>query len=555
MEVSHLIKKTTSLLVFALLLFTGLLVANPAEANSLVSGTFVNVIYEEVQIDKDTTEKRLKSITIKNDQGRTITLSIDKFAKLSVDTISTSIEAFKLGMEVEADVDLRRVKALRGQTGTAPAKIEQRDKIVTGTVNRIDKNGKFLSIRLESGQTKTYYLNDATDILKGTTLVDLSVLYEGDRVKLLFSEYNTNFIDSIEIIVQGIKIESLYKGTIQRIDPTNNKIILKDEMVFRNWGWYPNTYKSNSSYSYSTRIPIYVGDQLITPDRLRYYANHDVYFATVSQFGTEVIEKMVIKKSNERTFYEPMTSVNVATKRISLQKSGAIHYHDGTILIRNGRLVDSNSLQSSGNAFVVTEGTSQSQFANVVHITNDGFQSPNLVNHTIYYGKISSTRSYGLTLTNAMKLSNNQWESVAMPSFSFSNDTAVVKDFRNSDSVTTIIARDEMLDHIGDYGYFYIENNTIVAAHLIGPSTLRANLVSVGRFDGINGHDPYKIQIRNVSQWQAPWSEAPFISSMNIKQATIIRDGKVIPAEQLRKGDRIYLLHESSVKGRILLVN
>ena len=70
-----------------------------------------------------------------------------------------------------------------------------------------------------------------------------------------------------------------------------------------------------------------------------------------------------------------------------------------------------------------------------------------------------------------------------------------------------------------------------------------------------NVTDPYDIRIRNVSQWQAPWSEAPFISSMNIKQATIIRDGKVIPAEQLRKGDRIYLLHESSVKGRILLVN
>ena len=192
---------------------------------------------------------------------------------------------------------------------------------------------------------------------------------------------------------------------------------------------------------------------------------------------------MVIKKTNERTFYEPMTSVNIATKRISLQKSGAIRYHDGTILIRNGRLVDSNSLQSSGNAFVATDGTNQSQFANVVHITNDGFQSPNLVNHTIYYGKISSTRSYGLTLTNAMKLSNNQWENVAMPSFSFSNDTAAVEDFRAS--VSTIIARDEMLDHIGDYGYFYIADKQIVAAHLIGPSTSRANLVSVGRFDGI----------------------------------------------------------------------
>ena len=208
-------------------------------------------------------------------------------------------------------------------------------------------------------------------------------------MKLIFDEYDTNSIASIEVIVQGIKVEALYKGKIQRIEPTTNKLTVKDENQFLDWRWQPTDPYSHNSYTYSTKTPIFVGNEQIKPDRLRYYANNDVYFVTVSQFGKEVIEKMVIKKENERTFYEPMRFVNSASKTIGLRNSGSFRYHDGTILIRNGRLVDDSSLLASGTAFLVTDGRQSSQYANVVHIANDGFQSPNLTDHTLYYGKIS----------------------------------------------------------------------------------------------------------------------------------------------------------------------
>ena len=68
-------------------------------------------------------------------------------------------------------------------------------------------------------------------------------------------------------------------------------------MMFLDWRWQPTAPQSNSSYTYSAKTPIYVGNEQIKPDRLRHYANHDVYFVTVSQFGKPVIEKMVIKKT------------------------------------------------------------------------------------------------------------------------------------------------------------------------------------------------------------------------------------------------------------------
>jgi len=42
---------------------------------------------------------------------------------------------------------------------------------------------------------------------------------------------------------------------------------------------------------------------------------------------------------------------------------------------------------------------------------------------------------------------------------------------------------------------------------------------------------------------------------MNIEQATIIRDGKVISSDDLQSNDRLFILNESIVKGRIILVD
>lgn len=549
-----LLKKCTYFITFTILLLITFYTPNSVQANSKISGTFVNVNYDEVQLAKDQVEKRLSSITIKNEQGRTTTLNIDNNAKLFVDTVPVAIEAFKLGMEIEADVNLRRVKTLRGKTGTAPGKIEHGDKIIEGTVNRIDKNGHYISVKIASGQTKTFYINVKTEIFKGTTLVDLSSLYEGDSVKLSFSEYDTNLLSSIEINVQGVKVEALYKGTIQRIDPLSNKIILRDEKVFLDWKWQMVNPRSNSTYTYSAKSPIYVGDQPIQANRLRYYANHDVYLVTVSQFGKEVVEKMVIKKTNERTFTEPMKSVNTARKLITLRDAGNIRYHDGTILIRNGRLIEPTSLQASGTAFVVTEGTKTSEFANVVHIANDGFQSPNLTNHGFYFGQIQSTTPYQLTLNNAMQLDNNYWKGVASSTFTFSNDTTAVRDFRNS--ILTVIARDEIDDYYNRYGYFYVTNGNIIAMHLPDLKAPLATIVSVGRLESIKTSNPAVLSVRNVSQWQnGVWNESGNISSMNIEQATLIKDGKVIQAKDLQINDRLYIIHESQVKGRIILVN
>ena len=55
---------------------------------------------------------------------------------------------------------------------------------VTGTINNIDLKGQYITLNLKNRQQAKYYIDVETEISKENKLVDLSVLYEGDRVKL-----------------------------------------------------------------------------------------------------------------------------------------------------------------------------------------------------------------------------------------------------------------------------------------------------------------------------------------------------------------------------------
>lgn len=543
------------IIVSVFLLFFIIAGISPYEtyAASSVKGTFEEAVYEYVQLDNDTTEKRLTGVKIRNEQNKTVVFTIDSSAALTINSVGVTIEAFKTGMPIQATINLRRVKAMSGSSFQSPGAIDTRDKIVNGTINRIDPNGAFLSIRLDDNKTKTFYLNEGTEVFKGTALVDLSTLYEGDRVKLTFDSSNTSYIQSINVNTQGVKIERLAKGTIQTIDPLRRKLTIKNESTFTDWKW-DDKLPRQTSYTYTAKTPIYAGNQPIAIDKARYYQNNEAYFVTVRQFNKEVVERIVIKQNKERTFYEPISSANLSQKKLSLLKSGSVTYHNGTILIRNGRIVDSNSLPFKGSAFVVTDGLQKSEYANVIHVTNDGFQSPNLANHTLYFGQISYSNGYRLTISNTSQLNGNRWTSSGPVSLSFSNDTVSVED-RGTGYIDIVPQQDEVREHIGSYGYFYVANGHITGLHLVDGPSLKASLISVGRLDSLST-DQKTIIVRNVSHWtNGSWEETGRLQQMDIQQTTFIRDGSVISANELNIHDRLYMVHESAVKGRIILVN
>ena len=542
--------RNTFYILSLLLIISTIFSSVPANASSSVNGLFVKTIYEEVTLEDKTTEKRLSQVILINEQGKEVRLTIDKYTPLYINATPTTIGAFKEGLWVEAIVDGQSVQELNGftyidQGSPENNKPEAIGQSFTGTVNEIDKNAKYIAINLKDKKSTRFYLDENTEIYKDHKIVDLSVLYVGDRIKLKISDHDTTTLSSIEITTDGVKVENIYKGIIQQIDSKQNKLVIKEEKAFINWKWR-TTNTTIKSKNFTDKTPIFLGTKKIDKSQLRNYRNNEIYYVTVKHSGKEIIQKMIIKKTNERTLHENLYAIDTKNKNIKLTNYGTIPYHSGTIIIRNGRLVDPTALQQSGKAFVIANGVSSNEYANIIHITNDGFQSTNLADHQIYFGQINYTSQYQLSLSNTQVLSNNYWYSTGNSNFSFSNDTVVTEDYNSA-------TKDFSFSN-GKYGYFYIKDNHIIAAKIVGYSTPDAS-VSIGRLNPIHWNTN-QLSIKDVSEhFYSDWLPAYQRNYIDLNNTMLIKDGQIIKPEILKKNDRLYMIHSGYYQAKIILVD
>lgn len=538
-----------SCLAFAIIGFTAF--TSAAQANERISGTFVKAHYDEIETENGTAMDVLSKITLQNDSGRAITLSIDRYAVLTIDTLPVKIHAFKPGMEVEAEVNLRNIKKLSGKTNTPPAVIETNSKTYSGVIAFINRDLKGFSIKLDDGREKNVFLDEHTQFFKNGRQSAISAMREGDRAAIRFSIYDSTYVTRVDIMDSGVIVEGLYKGTLLRIEPSTRKITLQNEKQFTNWYWFNTAKKGSSSYFYSASTPIYIENIRVPHNDLRKYANHRVYIATVKKNGKEQAERIIIQKDTERTYYEPLKRFAQASKLITLESSGNFHYHDGSILIRNGRLIEPEALGAYGTAFIAASGPMNQQRANIVHISNDALDMPSMAGYAVYFGKVSNVSNYQLNLQAPSMTVHNTWVAQADTTLHFNNETYGVED--NGGVFTDLIPSQDFRFKTGYYGYFYVKDDQLIGAHFLTNPPVRANSFFTGRLDSVRKND---MTVRSVSRWSSgAWTEHGLLRDMDIRQAMIIKNGEAIKAKDLRSNDRLFIIAENTIKARIILVD
>ncbi|KOY81102.1 hypothetical protein [Lysinibacillus macroides] len=551
-------KKYSYIIMVMLLLMLGFSFSQPAKAAQLVMGTFVDVTYSEQTNPDGTVEQILSKVTLQNASGRTVTFNINKNTRLFINNTSTTIEGFKMGMEIEADVSLRTVVELRGTSNatTEPRipSVESNAKKMMGVVTSIDPNGLFLMVKPDIGDETSYYLNKDTNFQKGSSATDISALYVGDRVKLNFKNSNTSVVTKVEISETGTLVENLYKGEIQSVNPNTNKLTVKNQHAFVNWQFGSQVTSDLSTMTFASKAPIYVGNTKVDKGNLKNYVGSEVYYATVKQFGKEVIEKIVVLKNSERSYYEPMLAVDTEYQLLKLKSAGTMYFHEGTILIRNGRLIEPTGLMAYGTAFVITDGVARDHYAQVVQVTSDSFMSPNLAGHDLYYGRLSQADGYLIEIDDAMKIESNVFKKTDNTVLSVSNTTKAKVDDGNK--TYTVMPDIELYLSEGDYGYFYVKDGHVQALHILDNAKPVAPLMLAGKLQSVKSTYPAVINVKSVSQWQdGRWYEAGEMIDMNIDQATLIKAGKVIQPSDLQPSDRLVVLSDRFVKGHFILVD
>ena len=533
--------------------------------------TFMKANYNETEDKKGNVTRTLKSVTLKNSAGKTATFNLANTQKYYINNTQTTIAGFKAGMSVTIKLNLGKITEMRGSTNVEGGSIVENSKQVTGAVTQIDPNGLQLRVKIDGSSTKNYTVTNNTEVFKGNSSVDLSTLYVGDRVRLKFATANTSRIAEITIMSTANMVSELYKADLNTVNTNKNSLNVKNAHPLLNWRFGTVRTKTQATFNFTNNTSIYVGNKKISKSQLKKYKNSELYFVTKTQFSKEVIDKIIVLAKNERTFYQPITSVNLGVNTLQLKNSLKLNYHNGSILIRNGRLVEPEGLIAldlaqkpiSTTAFVLTDGSTKSDYAHIVNITNDAYLAPNLSKYKLYFGRIdvADLDAYEVELSDLQRFDNHFWNTDnSVASFAYSNST-IASELDGTNQFKVIPELDlDLYDNYTNspnpyYGYFFVNDGHIEGIHFV-PNEKLATLTLTGRVSSINLNTK-KISVVNSSQWSKDghWSYRFGSLSLDLSKAMVIKDGEVVDIADINKADHVTAIARSTSEVYVLLVN
>ncbi len=512
-------------------------------------------------------------VKIKDFNGRIYSKQFDANSILMLNERGVKISEFKKGIEVYVKIAGEKILYMDGLTVSENGYISPNSKQRSGIISKIDRDK--LIIKTAIGTEETYYTSDAMLTLKSGKNVDLNTLYVGDRVRLQFDDIDTTCISKLIIEGKSIQIKDLYRGKIAVTNRMSSVITFQDVEVFRNGKWKKIDI---IRLPYNSDLPLYVGGQKINYKNIEHYRGKTVYMAIKDLHGRDGAEKMVIKNKNEMTFSDKIESVNHFTSEIELSNKRNIGFHDGTMIIKSGRLVDSHSITPNSSALVVADGRGSSATADVIYLYDDDINNSNIGMDMIYAGRVDSISEYNLNLRDFFVVNKNKWESFPWKSdedskeLYYDNDTFIF-DVEKSKQLTS----EELLNgqyHIDEnnvsssdssalrdyYAYIYSDGDRIsgiylrknidsLLRHRIVTATLDKNPMKYGEeIESIDEkvEDPrLKLDLRDIKDWSEnseSWKLKYENLNVEAKGALVMKDGKRIKISELKKEDKIYMI-------------
>lgn len=537
--------------------------ANTPYINKYSEGTFVkydgnSIIFEEYD-------------------GTVHNIEFDGRTQLMIDDRAVTINDFKKGMEIYVELKGRRIVYMDSFSTDSPAHITPGTKLRTGVVKSIDRDQIVLTTAI--GTEETYFTSPATLTLKDGENVTLNNLYVGDRIKLHFSDIDTSIASKIIIEGRSIEIKDLYKGQIAVTNRMSSVLTFNDVEVFTNGKWEK---KGTLRLPYNSDLPLYVAGQKIDYKNIENYRGKTVYIALKDFFGRDGAEKMVIKNQYEMTFSDRIDSVNWYTSEIELANKKNIGFHEGTMVIKNGRLVDQYSIMPNSSALVVADGRGASSTADVIYIYDEDINNSNIGMDRIYAGRVDSVKDYSLSLKDFFVLEKNSWESFAEPKdLAYDNDTFIydvekkktltAKEFLDGEyhvDESSIPSGDSDDPSIGelqklrDYNaYIYTDGDRIAGIYLVKEmdSLLKQDVTTATIKSGPTANDTIGDTVlvlkdeKNWSELGQKWNVGYGDRNLRIKDALIMKNGKRIKASDLKANDRLYIVRQDLV-GKIIVV-
>ncbi|MBF4695184.1 S-layer homology domain-containing protein [Fusibacter ferrireducens] len=542
------------------------------------------------------TDTEAATMTIYGFDDKVYEYPIAPYADLRINQRYTDLSNFVYGMNVNIKVaNGYIINALGESYSGEPGSIPDFGKIRMGTVESIYKQS--INVMLENGTYEVVNITSGTVLTKDGGVVSLGALKVGDKIKAYYNDIYTKDASRIEIEAPEILFEVIYKGKIKNVNESKGVLQLIGADGRSNPEYIDNdSWTASNKYAIDLNIDdktsIYKGNQKVKIDDLeKNYANYTAYAVVEKKFGEQRVVKLSIATGRENIYSSAVKYADYTLSKFEINTKENFNLTEGTIVIRDGKVVPNNKLKTWDTVFVVAESPkgAYSDNAMVVKVVTP---YDNIFD-AIRIGAIENVNTNSVTLANYSYYTNNGLNDITEEEsgyYKYFSDTEIVdvtdKDKKkiikpsefyhmsysrveNKDSVYSYYAQG--LQYERYYAFMVVdqedEDGGILAMHLrhkgllqgkdiddtlylekdiattledtfksarLSRGTIVSDDTTWNRFEITDSHD--------WMNYTAQWASNTTNIYIEYSDAIVIKNNKVISKDDVKIGDYIYVM-------------
>lgn len=337
---------------------------------------------------------------------RVVKYPVSKYCEIEINRRPGEIGNLEYGQDVKLEINNGYITHINSETFINPGYIPEFGKVKTGKVFRRYASGTYFE--LNNGDKEFYKITEDTILLKEGRNIEEIALKEGDKVKLYFNDIYTDEISKLEVEGQERLIKQVYKGTLDSLNEGNMTITLSQVSYLKNTDWIDlNSY--SKEISIDDNIEIYNSDEIVKlQDLIKKFKDKTIYMVVENSYDNENGIKIAIKNGGENVWSDRIDTIDKTISKFELQNNQNVNYNNGTIVIKDGRLIPNELLSKYDSVLVVSEFYKGAMSANLIKVTT----MSDKIFDNIYFGTLEDVNYNSITMKNYTSISGNEFNQI-----------------------------------------------------------------------------------------------------------------------------------------------
>ena len=434
----------------------------------------------------------------------------------------------------------------------------------SGKVSQISNDVDIIKmlVQFDNGQTSWYDIPNGVYTSKSGKPVELSSVVAGDYVKLLINEAVLSpgeTMESVkEVLVEdsGHLIGDILKGQIGTIDPIQKTLALQHSYTLAKSGWenYQQIRKLNTS---NKDIMYYYNGNRVSQDFVKSKlkrADGEAYVALENGYSGNTISKITFRTGRDEPLSPDIVTSVDGVGGFTTAGNGTISTDAGTIVRKNGRLVDNTNISVNDYVRISLNGDGK---AGIVDI----YEAPNTSSVSIARARIKQIEDNKWFIVQSMsQLINDKWQySPVERKFTIDERTLYITE----DGIKNISEFIGYTENSSIDKAFTIIFNGDKATHIID-APYPTKFVSGTVYEG---GEEIKLRdgkyMKDNKTWDSVSVKDPSINVKATPNTIVIKNNQVTSVNSIQKNDKLKVMTEKlpekiesgiSVDARIIFV-